>query len=153
VTNTNDSGPGSLRQAILDANATPVTDTIAFSIGSGVQTITPLSALPSISDPVIIDGTTQPGFAGAPIIELNGSGVNGNGLVIFTGNSTVRGMVINRFGDTGIQIKEGENNVVEGNYLGTDASGTAALGGMAGGCKSRTHRTIVLEGPPPPRGT
>src|SRR6516164_8138622 len=55
VTNTADSGPGSLRQAILDANANPGLDTIAFNIsGSGVQTITPSTALPTISDPVTI---------------------------------------------------------------------------------------------------
>ncbi|MDQ3754414.1 MAG: hypothetical protein M3371_06750 [Acidobacteriota bacterium] len=63
VTNTNDSGAGSLRQAILDANATAGTQTIAFNIpGSGVQTISPLSALPTITDAVVIDGTTQPRF-------------------------------------------------------------------------------------------
>src|SRR5437016_12690422 len=64
VTNTNDSGVGSLRQAILDANANAGTDTIAFNIGSGVRTINLLSQLSNLSDPVIIDGTTQPGFSG-----------------------------------------------------------------------------------------
>src|SRR6267142_7127566 len=62
--------PGSLREAIILANTTPGTDTIAFSIGSGPQTIKPVAALPNISDPIIIDGTSQPGFAGKPIIEL-----------------------------------------------------------------------------------
>src|SRR5262249_6298209 len=66
VPNTSDSGNGSLRQAILNANATPnlpgSPDVIRFAIpGSGVQTIKPLSALPSITDPVIIDGYSQPG--------------------------------------------------------------------------------------------
>src|SRR5256885_8093230 len=62
VTNTNDSGAGSLRQAILDANANPGTDTIAFSIpGSGGHMIRPQSPLPQISDSVVIDGYTQPG--------------------------------------------------------------------------------------------
>src|SRR6185369_3198708 len=74
VTNTADSGPGSLRQAILNSNASVgVVDTIRFAIGTGVQTIRPLSPLPTITDPVIIDATTQPGFAGTPLIELNGS--------------------------------------------------------------------------------
>ena len=61
--------PGSLRQAILDSNAdTGDRDTIVFNIpGSGVHTITPLTALPLISQPVVIDGTTQPGFAGTPL--------------------------------------------------------------------------------------
>src|SRR5262245_32065056 len=62
VTSTADSGAGSLRQAILDANAHLGADTIAFNItGSGVQTITPASALPTVTDPVTIDGYTQAG--------------------------------------------------------------------------------------------
>src|SRR5438552_13328016 len=69
VTNTNDSGAGSLRQAILDANEITGTDTITFNIpGSGVHTISPLSALPTITGAVTIDGTTQPGFTGSPVI-------------------------------------------------------------------------------------
>ena len=82
VTNTNNAGSGSLRQAILDSNAdSGDRDTIVFNIpGSGVRTITPLTALPLITQPVVIDGTTQPGYAGTPVIELNG-----NGLVARTG--------------------------------------------------------------------
>jgi len=69
VINTNDSGPGSLRQAIMDANADAAADTISFSIpGSGVQTITPGSLLPLVTNPLTIDGSTQPGFAGTPLI-------------------------------------------------------------------------------------
>src|SRR5688572_716467 len=70
VTNTQDSGAGSLRQAILDANANAGADVINFSIGAGQQTIVLAAALPVITDPVTIDGTTQPGFAGAPLIEV-----------------------------------------------------------------------------------
>jgi len=66
VTNTVDSGPGSLRQAILDANADPYDDSIVFNIGGGgVQIIQPNSYLPEITKPVVIDGTTQPGYVGA----------------------------------------------------------------------------------------
>src|SRR5581483_9994804 len=60
VSNTLDSGSGSLRQAILDANAAAGADTITFALGSGVQTISPSTRLPSITDPVTIDGTTEP---------------------------------------------------------------------------------------------
>ena len=107
VTNTNDSGAGSLRQAIQDANTNPGTDTITFNIsGSGVKTINLSSALPAITSPVIIDGTTQPGFAGSPLIELNGTSVtSGHGLSITAGNSTVKGLVINRFGFSGINMR------------------------------------------------
>src|SRR5262249_18160277 len=99
VTNTNDSGTGSLRQAILDANANPGLDTITFAIGSGPRTIAPLSPLPTITDRVVIDGTTQPGYAGAPLIELSGAnaGSGADGLSITAGGSTVVALVINRF--------------------------------------------------------
>ena len=74
VTTTADSGPGSLREAISDANANAGVDAIGFDIApGGIQTIALLSVLPTITDPVIIDGTTQPGFAGTPIIELTGT--------------------------------------------------------------------------------
>src|SRR5262245_34685828 len=62
VVNTNDAGPGSLRQVILDSNAAPGADTIAFNIpGTDVHTILPQSVLPRLTGPVIIDGYTQPG--------------------------------------------------------------------------------------------
>src|SRR6266545_4308864 len=99
VTTTGDSGAGSLRQAILNANATAGTDTIRFSIGSGARTISPLSALPTITEAVVIDGTTQPGFSGPPIIELSGAsaGMGANGLRISSGGCLITGLVINRF--------------------------------------------------------
>ena len=76
VTNTADSGANSLRQAILNSNATPGSNTIAFSIpGSGVQTITLLSALPAITNSVLIDGWSQggSGYTGAPLVEIYGA--------------------------------------------------------------------------------
>ena len=99
VTNTLDSGPGSLRQAILGANAHPGRDAINFAIpGAGVHTIAPRSALPAITDPVVINGTTQPGYAGAPLVQLDGTaagsasaaGPGADGLHISAGSSTVR---------------------------------------------------------------
>ena len=134
VTNTNDSGPGSLRQAILNANASAGADIISFAIpGAGPFTITPASALPTITNPVVIDGTTQPGFTGTPIVELSGASAGGgNGLTISAGGSTVRGLVINRFGAAGINLNSGSGNLVEGNYLGTNVAGTSALGNNQG---------------------
>jgi hypothetical protein len=67
VINTAAAGAGSLRQAILDANATPGTNEIDFNIGGGgAQTIHPTGVLPSVTRPVVIDGASQPGFAGSP---------------------------------------------------------------------------------------
>jgi hypothetical protein len=145
VTTTNDSGPGSLRQAILDANASSGTDTIAFNIpGSGVRTISVATKLPTINDPVTIDGYTQAGsspntLAGGSnavlLIELNGSGMSNpadssapTALTINAGNSTVRGLVINRFNGDAIRLQTNGGNLIEGNYVGTDASGTLRRG-------------------------
>lgn len=134
VLNTADSGAGSLRQAILDANLQAGPDLIAFNIG-GIPTITPSSSLPTITDPVTIDGTTQPGFLGAPIVEISGTnaGPTANGLVITAGSTTVRGLVINQFALTGIVLSVGDGNVIEGNYIGTDVNGAIALGNGAQG--------------------
>jgi hypothetical protein len=128
VTNTGDSGSGSLRQAILDVNATPGTSTIDFNIApGGVQTITPLSVLPAVTNPVVIDGTSQPGFAGTPNIQLDGSKAGvAIGLEFHGGNSTVEGLVISNFGVAGLQFVFGSNNVVQGNYIGTDVTGSVA---------------------------
>lgn len=130
VTNTNDSGAGSLRQAILDANASPGS-TITFSIGAGgLQTITPLTELPFISaDGTIIDGTTQGGFSGTPLIVLDGSDFpTGQILLIEANNCTVQSLNINNltFGGTAIFI-EGDSNKVFGCFLGTDPTGTIAV--------------------------
>ncbi len=143
VGNTSDSGPGSLRQAILDANADPgTTDHISFSIpGSGVHTITLLSPLPPIASPLVIDGTTQPGYAvGAPLIELNGNGKTG--LVLNGGESTIRGLVINGFSGDAIVISSA-GNTIEGNLIGTDPSGTLARPNTGNGIRITGSSNVV----------
>lgn len=135
VTNTADSGGGSFRQAIIDANGAPGTDTIDFSIGSGPQTITPTSALPFISGTVVIDGTTQPGFSGTPIIELNGAsaGASSIGINFLSSGSTVQGLVINRFTSYGVALNASTGgHTVVGNYIGTDITGLIDLGNAHG---------------------
>jgi hypothetical protein len=145
VTNTNDSGAGSLRQAIIDANNNAGADLIAFSIGSGVQTISPTSALPTITDSVTIDGTTQPGFAGNPVIELNGNSAAGlgDGLVVSGGNSAVRGLVINRFNARGIILLTNGGNVIESNFIGTDVSGTVSFENGNAGIQVETTDNVI----------
>lgn len=135
VINTNAAGAGSLQQAILDANATPGADVISFNIPSGGRTIAPTNALPVITDPVTIDGSTQPGFVSAPIIELNGAsaGAAVDGLKLNTSNSVIRALVINRFLGDGIEITNGVNNTVEGCYLGLNLAGTADQGNTLNG--------------------
>ena len=130
VSTTSDTGPGSFRQAILDANANPGLDRIEFVVGTGgVRTITPASLLPAVTDPVVIDATTQPGYANRPLIEINGSNVGLNaGLRLLAGNSVVRGLAINRFSGDGIRIEGPGTNLVQGNFIGTDPLGTTARG-------------------------
>ena len=126
VTNTNDSGAGSLRQAILDANANVGPDTISFNIApGGAQTITVATALPVISDPAVIDATTQPGYAGVPLIQLRRGAASGHGFEITAGNSTIRGFEINNFtSGSGIHISGNGGNLIVNNYIGTEAAGT-----------------------------
>ncbi|HXD31085.1 MAG TPA: Calx-beta domain-containing protein, partial [Pyrinomonadaceae bacterium] len=147
VTNVNDSGPGSLRQAILDANGNTGTDTINFSIGSGAQTILPATALPVISDPVIIDATTQPGFSGTPLIELSTTNVpslpNQGVLSITAGGTTVRGFIINHFQDGGIQLRTAGGNKIEGNYIGTDATGNLTTGSAGNAITIQCPNNII----------
>ena len=124
-----------LREAIEAANAAPGADVIHFSIGSGAKTIALLSPLPTITDPVTLDATTQPGYSGTPLIDLDGSGAGpgANGFRIDAGSSVVTGFVINRFvaqfpsgGGNGILLESGGGNSVRGCYIGTNSTGTAA---------------------------
>jgi hypothetical protein len=136
VTSTNDSGPGSLRQAILDANGNAGLDTIAFNLpGAAPFVIAPVSALPAVTENVIIDGTTQAGFAGAPLVQLSGVNLTSNvdGLLLQAGGCTVRGLVVSQFPRDGIRLLGPTGSVIQGNYLGTDATGAgAAPNGEAG---------------------
>jgi CSLREA domain-containing protein len=144
-------GSCTLRDAILAANGTAGADTIAFNLPSGQLTITPTTPLPPITETVTIDGTTQPGFDGTPIVELNGAAISSDccivefesGLTLMpqADNNTIRGLVINRFTTptwgSGIDIRasltdSSDNNVIEGNFIGTNTAGTAAQGNLFG---------------------
>ncbi|MDJ0892828.1 MAG: Calx-beta domain-containing protein [Gammaproteobacteria bacterium] len=125
-------GEISLREAIAASNANADTNTIEFDItGAGPHTIQLDALLPAlvISETLVLDATTQTGFAGSPVIELDGSLTSGlNGLELAADVSEIRGLVINRFDQNGIYIT-GSGNTIAGNYLGTDANGTSALVG------------------------
>jgi uncharacterized repeat protein (TIGR01451 family) len=161
VTGTGDSiandGVVTLREAITAANTnadpsgdtTPGdlgSDTIAFDIpGTGVHTIQLTSALPTISEPVVIDGYTEPGSAQNTLadgdnavlrIELNRGNLAVNGLTITAGNSTVRGLVVNGSASdfmNAIDVTTNGGNRIEGNFLGPDATGTTDVGTLGRG--------------------
>ncbi|EMI55521.1 Cadherin domain protein, partial [Rhodopirellula sallentina SM41] len=144
VTNTADSGAGSLRQAILDANASVGADTIEFNIsGTGVHVIAPTSVLPTITEAVTIDATTDDSFAAngnRPAIVLSGVdsvGGSGDGLTLSgtSDGSTIRGLIIRQWSGDGIEIQIGsDNNLIVGNYIGQlDNTGTSGGGGTGNG--------------------
>lgn len=182
-----DSGAGSLRQAILDANSTPGADTVNFQIGSGAATITLDTPLPAISEQLTIDGCTQPGYAGSPLIWIAGSagsasspglelqsnsseidaltitgfhdgivlaGTGGHSVLrsfigitpdgagsgntfygidvqsdhnMIGGTAAGKGNVISLNGDAGIHVR-GNGTTIQGNFIGTDASGQSNAG-------------------------
>jgi hypothetical protein len=131
VTTVADSGAGSLRQAMLDANASGGQDTIAFAIASGAQTIAPTSAFPDLTDSAgtIIDGSTQPGFAvGSPIITVDGTsaGVATIGFNLAGGNNTIRGLVVQNFDGGQIAISGGTGHQMLGNTIANAVGTTAA---------------------------
>jgi titin len=168
VTSTADSGAGSLRQAIVDADQSSGASLITFDVASSGsrQTIAPDSALPEIDAPVVIDGLTQggPGYTGAPLISIRGddAGRGANGMVLDAGSdgSTIEGLEIEDFGAAGIVVASsgntvgyatsgggdvisgnggdgilitGSGNLVEGDFLGTEADGTTGDGNGGNG--------------------
>ena len=155
VTNTNDSGAGSLRDQITLANNAAGADEIRFGItsGSGVRTISLVSPLPAVTGAVTIDGYTQTstsqntlttGDNAVLAIELNGAGAGAsNGLNITAGNSTVRGLVINRFSLAGINLMTNGSNKIEGNFIGVNSLGAAKLANLADGVNAGSSANTI----------
>ncbi len=198
VTNTYDSGAGTLRQAILDANSAAAPATIQFllpasdpghfyyqddqtagqiTLGSRAVTtanddttladidpdwahswwtIAPLTPLPAITNALIIDGYSQAGASANTLaqgdnavlrVELSGAGFhNAAGLLITAGNCTVRGLIIDRFTGSNtpaIDLASGGGSAIQGDFLGTDPSGTAA---QSNGCGVLTTAANNLIG-------
>jgi hypothetical protein len=161
VTNTNDRGLGSLRAALTAANNSPGPDTIRFNIpdsdpgyvdidsrrggdpGPDVFVIRPSSPLPALTDlsgGTTIDGRSQTTFSNnpnpfGPEIVLDGSlaGPDAHGLEIRSSGNQVLGLTIHRFSGSGVVISAGSGNLLAGNFLGTDATGTVAVGNLGNG--------------------
>ncbi len=146
VTTTNDSGAGSLRQAILDANAAGGADTIAFNItGSAVHTIALATALPAITSPVTINGYSQGGASANTHdttqgldtvlkIEIDGAAIGAGSICLDVAapDTTIKGLDIHGC-ETGIRLQTAAANaVIEGNFLGTDPTGTTPFAANSG---------------------
>ncbi|MFB6230535.1 MAG: T9SS type A sorting domain-containing protein [Salinibacter sp.] len=144
VTNAGGSGAGSLRAAIRSANddsGTPP-DTIAFDISgsaspSSPHVIRPDSALPVVTDPVVIDGTSEPGYnsgAGAggpkPVVEIDGTNVGDtDGIELRADGNTVRGLAVVNFGRFGLLVGDSAaGQTIVGCHVGVRADGTTPAG-------------------------
>ena len=153
-------GTCTLRAAIQQANATAGADVIQFAItGAGVHTIQPASSLPSITDPITIDGYSQPGSSvntlavgdnAVLLIEIDGSliGTIANGLTIFTNACTIKGLVINRFTNPGISIDAtgggaSGGHSIQGNFIGTTPDGMTAAGNSGFGVFVRSPSNLI----------
>ncbi|MGB5741214.1 MAG: DUF4347 domain-containing protein, partial [Sedimenticolaceae bacterium] len=162
-------GKISLREAIIAANNTPngaSPDEIHFNISTADAGYVDPDAIPAngdeywsiatgitsfnqIDDAVVIDGSTQPGFAGKPIIEIDGSGSASNdGFHLAAGSdgSTIRGLAINNFDTDGIDINGSDGNIIQGNYIGTNIAGDTAAGNTTTGINIRGTSSNNLIG-------
>lgn len=129
VTTAADSGAGSLREAIQLAELTPGYNQIVFNIpGPNPHNIALNTLLPTMEEAVSIDASTQPGYAGAPVIAIDGTAIagGGSGFRLRGGGSTVRGLAIGGFGDYGIWLDNLGSDEVYGNYIGFDTTGTVS---------------------------
>mgnify|MGYP002344038766 CR=1 FL=1 len=139
VTNLNDAGAGSFRQAIIDANGSAGTDNIHFSVSGGINLI---SSLPALTDVVVIDGSTAPGWStcGNPVVGIDGSSTGtSNGIQLLAGasGSSILALNIRDFTANGIQLISATNCIIQGCYIGTNSVGTAAA--------SNGQNGIILE--------
>jgi hypothetical protein len=140
-----------LRAAIQEANDTVGSDKITFDIRSNtnVKTVSPARPLPAITEAVTVDGYSQGSKTAAnsddarpntlaegtnAVLKIQLSGANAGagaaGLKVTAADSTIRGLVINRFRGGGV-VLEGAgaaDNRIEGNFIGTNASGTRPMG-------------------------
>lgn len=157
-----------LRAAIEEANDTSGADEVGFAIGgtAPVKTISPLSPLPTITRAVTINGYSQRGARpntkargndAVLKVQLVGTnaGLEADGFLIQASGVTIKGLVINRFSSDGLQINGfvAAGNRVEGNFIGTNASGTEARsnaddGVQIGNSVSVNGNTIGGRGPP-----
>ena len=156
VTNNNDSGAGSLRQAILNSNATSgtATNTIDFNVGTK-NDIEPTLILPAITHPVVIDGTSDPISANngdEPYVVLDGDYATRlyendnqpiseiNGLTIEVSGCTVRGLVIIGWGNDGIGIGSKANDeIIQDNQFGV-------AGGIIGSERTTPNAVAIQVG-------
>ena len=125
-------GKISLREAMLAINNTAGQYAITFAIpGGGVQTLPLASALPALANGMTIDGTSQPGYAGSPLIVIDGSATPAGtiGLAVHAANCVILGLAIDGFAGGAIKVVGVNGAVIQANYIGLNAAGASAPNG------------------------
>ncbi len=129
-------GVCTLRAAIEEANASGGADVIEFSVGSGQITISPGSFYDDISEQITIDGTSQPGYSGSPIVKIDGTSAGDNACAFtadINGSDHVfNGLVLVNFDECGIYSNFSSNVTVTNSYIGVDFDGETAASNTAG---------------------
>jgi parallel beta-helix repeat protein len=143
VVNLNDSGAGSLRQAILNADAAAGTEVISFNVAGTIQLTS--GALPAITDKVDIDGSTAPGFAGTPVVEVDFNGFGGLQFNAGSSGSTLRSLALVDASGAGVTLSDGGQMLVSGNYIGLGLDGATVAGNGGNGLEldASAGNTIV----------
>ena len=143
VANLNDSGLGSLRQAILDANFATDADTIDFSVAGKIQLTS--GALPAITDTVNIDGASAPGFAIGPVVEIDVNGFAGLSFDAGSANSGLHSLSIVNADGAGVTLND-SNIVVAGNYIGLALDGFTSAANTGDGLIINSTSTANIIG-------
>jgi parallel beta-helix repeat protein len=143
VSSLNDSGAGSLRQAILDANAGKGADTINFTVSG---TIVLNSALPNVTDTVNIDGTTGPGFEGTPVVEVNFNGQAGLDFTAKSRGSELQSLALVNASGNGVTLNSVQQMLIVGNFIGVDTDGATADGNHGSGIALFNSRGNTIGG-------
>ncbi len=173
VTNTNDSGPGSLRQAMLNANATGGEQTITFEIPATdpglvdidsdaggdvagdiylIELVSPLPTVNDVTGSITIDATTQVDFSGVdtnpagPDVVIDGTqlGTAAAGFHLTSPGNVIRGFGIQRFSQAGILIDSADANLIAGNFIGIRADGVTPAGNSGCGVLIRNGNDNII---------
>jgi hypothetical protein len=147
VTNLSNSGAGSLRQAIIDSNGQPDGNTIDFDVAGAIRISQ--TSLPAISEPVTIDGSTAPSFAGTPVVTVNFQGTQGLNFAAGSDGSTVKSLSMVKAGNAGVTLTA-SNITLQGNYIGLQSNGTTAAGNKGDGVQlnASSHGDLIGQSDP-----
>ncbi|HEX4142637.1 MAG TPA: right-handed parallel beta-helix repeat-containing protein [Pirellulales bacterium] len=145
VSNLNDSGTGSLREAIINANATSGASTIDFTVAGTINLTS--ASLPAIDENVDIAGSSAPGYTTAPVVEVDFHLFDGLDFISGSGGSTVDGLsLVSAGGTSGVTISNTSDVTVEGNYLGLELDGSTGNANAADGVTITDSTGVVVGG-------